>query len=150
MNQPRAWISYNNDTDGYLVYPNCPLDYCLSTSPSVNLNQPDGADAQCAFNWSPLLCGSCQPGLSLSLGSSHCLSCPYYWPALLIAITIAAILARIALVALLLMLNMTVDVGTLNGLIFYANVVYTKYSTSISKDKLHHCAHIMAELRTGN
>ena len=130
--QSRAWIFYVNDTDptGYLVYPNCPFDYCLSNCSDleVNLNQPNGADAQCAFNRSSLLCGSCQPGLSLSLGSSHCLQCPSHWPALLIAITIAAILAGIALVALLLALNMTVAVGTLNGIIFYANVVYANKS----------------------
>ena len=128
--QSRAWISYINDTNltGYLVYPNCPFDYCLSTSPSVDLNQPNGADAQCAFNRSSWLCGSCQPGLSLSLGSSRCLLCPSYWSALLIAITIAAILAGIALVTLLLVINMTVAVGTLNGLIFYANVVYANKS----------------------
>ena len=98
----RTWISYINDTEfiGYLVYPNCPFDYCLSTSPPVDLNQPNGADAQCAFNRSSLLCGSCQPGLSLSLGSSHCLPCPSYWPALFVAITVAAILAGIALVVL--------------------------------------------------
>ena len=128
--QSRAWISYINDTDltGYLVYPNYPFDCCLSTSPPVDLNQPNGADAQHAFNWSSLLCGSCQPGLSLSLGSSHCLQCPSHGPALLIAITIVAILAGIALAALLLALNMTVAVGTLNGLIFYANVVYASKS----------------------
>ena len=128
--QSRAWISYINDTNltGYLIYPNCPFDYCLSTSPPVDLNQPNGADAQCAFNRSSLLCGSCQPGLSLSLGSSRCLPCPSHWPALLIAITIAAILIGLALVALLLVLNMTVAVGTLNGLIFYANVVYANKS----------------------
>jgi predicted outer membrane repeat protein len=128
--QSRAWISYINDTNltGYLVYPNCPLDYCLSTSPPIDLNQAHGADAQCAFNRSSLLCGSCQPGLSLSLGSSRCLSCPRYWPAMLAAITIAAILAGIALVSLLLVFNMTVAVGTLNGLIFYANVVYANKS----------------------
>ena len=130
--QSRAWIFYINDTDptGYLVYPNCPFDYCLlnSSDLEVNLNQPNGADAQCAFNRSSLLCGSCQPGLSLSLGSSHCLQCPSHWPALLIAVTIAAILAGIALVALLLALNMTVAVGTLNGIIFYANVVYANKS----------------------
>ena len=128
--QSRAWISYIIDTNltGYLVYPNCPFDYCLSTSPSVDLNQPNGADAQCAFNRSSWLCGSCQPGLSLSLGSSRCLLCPSYWSALLIAITIAAILAGIALVTLLLVINMTVAVGTLNGLIFYANVVYANKS----------------------
>ena len=124
--QSRAWISYINGTEltGYLVYPNCPLDYCLLTSPPVNLNQPNGADAQCAFNRSSLLCGSCQPGLSLSLGSSRCLSCPSYWPALFTTATIAASLAGIALVTLLLVLNMTVAIGTLNGLIFYANVVH--------------------------
>ena len=129
--QSRAWISYINDTTnltGYLVYPNCPFDYCLSTSPSVDLNQPNGADAQCAFHRSSLLCGSCQPGLSLSLGSSCCLPCPSHWPALLIAITIASILAGVALVTLLLVLNMTAAVGTLNGLIFYANVVYANKS----------------------
>ena len=125
--QTRAWISYVNET-GYLVYPNCPFDYCLSNSPPFYPNQPNGADAQCAFDRSSLLCGSCQPGLSLSLGSSHCLPCPSYWPALLIVITIAAILAGIALVALLLVLNMTVAVGTLNGLIFYANVVHANKS----------------------
>ena len=128
--QSRAWISYINDTDltGYLVYPNCPFDYCLSISPLFYLNQPNGGDAQCAFNRLSLLCGSCQPGLSLSLGSSHCLLCPDYWPALLIVITIAAILAGIALVALLLVFNITVAVGTLNGHIFYANVVYANKS----------------------
>ena len=126
----RAWISYINDTEltGYLVYPNCPFDYCLSTSPPFDLEEQNGADAQCAFDRSSLLCGSCQPGLSLSLGSSRCLQCPSYWPVLLTAITIAAILAGIALVALLLLLNMTVAGGTLNGLIFYANVVHANES----------------------
>ena len=129
-NESRAWISYINDKNlsGYLVYPNCPFDYCLSIIPPFYLNQPHGADTQCAFNRSSRLCGSCQSGLSLSLGSSHCLQCPGYWPAILIAITTAAILAGIALVALLLLLNMTVAVGTLNGLIFYANVVYAYQS----------------------
>ena len=129
--QSRAWISYINDTNitGYLlVYPNCPFDYCLSNNSDykLNFNEPNGsgADVQCAFNRSSRLCGSCQPDLSLSLGSSRCLSCPSYWPALFIAITIAALLVGIALVTLLLVLNMTVAVGTLNGLIFYANVVY--------------------------
>ena len=114
--QSRAWISYINDTNliGYLVYPNCPFDYCLPTNPPVDLNQPNGADAQCAFNRSSLLCGSYRPGLSLSLGSSRCLPCPGYWPALLIAIIIAAILADIASVTLLLVHNMSVAVGTLN------------------------------------
>ena len=113
MSQSRAWISYiinSNDTNltGYLVYPNCPYDYCNSLSLAINLNKPNGADAQCAFNRSSLLCGSCQPGLSLSLGSSRCLQCPSYWSVQLLAITAAAIIAGIALVAFLLFLIMTV------------------------------------------
>ena len=132
MPQSRAWIDYINDTEDYLVYPNCPFDYCLSNSSDyvVNFNEPNGsgADAQCAFSQSSRLCGSCQPGLSLSLGTSHCLQCPSRWPALFVVITIAAILAGIALVALLLVLNMSAAVGSLNGLIFYANVVYTNKS----------------------
>ena len=133
--QSRAWISYINDTNltGYLVYQNCPFDYCSSLSlPINNLNQPNRADAQCAFNRSSLLCGSC-PGLSLSLGSSRCLQCPSHWHTLFAVITIAAILAGIALVALLLVLNLTVAVGTLNGLIFYANSKQ-RYSASFSGD----------------
>ena len=128
--QSSAWISYINDTiqTGFLVYSHCPFDYCNSLSPPLNLNQPNGADTQCAFNRSSLLCGTCQHALNLSLGSSHCLVCPSFWPVLLITITIAAILAGLALVALLLVLNMTVAVGTLNGLIFYANIVYTNKS----------------------
>ncbi len=122
--QANVWISYDNIT-GYLVYPNCPYDYCKPPSllTSINLNYPSGANAQCAFDRSDLLCGSCQPGLSLSIGSSRCISCPSYWPALLVIIVIAAIIAGIVLVAVLLTLNMTVAVGTLNGWIFYANVL---------------------------
>ena len=124
--QANVWISYDN-VSGYFVYPNSPFDYCkpISFQTPVNLNKRRGADAQCAFNRSGLLCGSCQSGLSLSIGSSLCLSCPSYWPALFISITLASFLAGIALVALLMILNMTVAVGTLNGLIFYANVVAT-------------------------
>ena len=128
----RAWISYINESDenltGYLVYPNCPFDYCPLVSPPLNLNQPNGADAQCAFNRISLLCGSCQIGLSLSLGTSRCLPCPSYWPAYFAAITVSAILAGIALVTLLLILNLTVAVGTLNSLILYGNVVYANRS----------------------
>ena len=100
----------------------------MSTSPPVYLNQPNGADIQRAFNRSSLLCGSYQFGLSLSLGGSHCLQCPSYWPALLVSISIATVLAGIALVAFLLVLNMTVAVGSLNGLIFYANIVHANKS----------------------
>ena len=87
-----AWISYINYTDppGYLVHVYCPFDYCISPNVSapVNLNQENEADAQCALNCRGLLCGACMPGLSLSLGSSRCLKCRKFWPALFLSITI--------------------------------------------------------------
>ena len=122
----KAWISsiLQDNTSEYLIYPNCPYDYCKSNEPVLlNLNHYDGSDAQCAYNRSLLLCGSCKAGLSLSLGSSRCLTCPSYWPVVFLIITLAAALAGIALVALLLLLNLTVAVGTLNGVIFYANII---------------------------
>ena len=123
------WIDYINDGDnsraGYLFNPHCPLDYCqpASSRVKINLNIPNGADAQCVNNRHGLLCGSCKKGFSLSLGSSSCIICPTYWPATCILILLAALVSGIAFVALLLILNLTVAVGTLNGIIFYANIV---------------------------
>jgi predicted outer membrane repeat protein len=109
-----AWITYLSveNTSGYLMYPYCPMDYCFPPDATVeiNLNIPNGADAQCAHNRSGLLCGACSPGFSLSLGSSRCLPCDTHWPGVLIAIIISSILAGIILVASLLMLNLTVAV----------------------------------------
>ena len=122
-----SWITHINDTDppGYVIHLNCPLDYCQppTENVSMNLNLPDGSDAQCAYNRSGVLCGGCQKNFSLSLGSSRCLSCHSHWPAVLIVILLAAIVAGILLVTVLLALNMTVAVGLINGFIFYANIV---------------------------
>ena len=124
-----AWMNYlsiKNMSD-YLIYPYCPGDYCLppDSTVEINLNIPNGADQQCAHNRSGLLCGACSPGLSLSLGSSRCLPCHAHWPGILVAIIISSLLAGMVLVASILMLNLTVAVGTLNGIIFYANIVAT-------------------------
>ena len=122
-----SWITYINDTDppGYVIHPNCPFDYCQPQTDkvSINLNLPNGADAQCAFNRTGTLCGACQEHLSLSLSSSRCLPCPSHWPAVFVIILLAAIIAGIVLVTLLLTLNMTVAVGLINAFIFYANIM---------------------------
>ena len=121
-----SWITHINDTDppGYVIHPNCPLDYCRSPTENVsmNLNLPDGSDAQCAYNRSGVLCGGCQEHLSLSLGSSRCLSCHSHWPAVLVVVLLTSIIAGILLVTALLALNMTVAIGLINGFIFYANI----------------------------
>jgi predicted outer membrane repeat protein len=122
------WIMYVNATissGGYLIYPNCPLGYCHPPNEAViiNLNVPNGADAQCVSSRSGLLCGTCQPGFSLSIGSSHCVKCSNNWPVALAMILLSSLIAGIALVILLLVLNLTVAVGTLNAIIFFANIV---------------------------
>ena len=133
------WISYINTADQnfrdyrnecqYLIYPHCPFDYCYPSSSIdpvwINLNTPTGPDAQCAFNRTGTLCGSCEDSLSLSLGSSRCMPCTNNWLALLIVFAIAGV----ALVAFLLVCNLTVAVGTINGLIFYANILTTNRAT---------------------
>ena len=119
------WITHTNDTDppGYVEYEYCPFDYCMTENVSINFNQPDGADEQCAYNRTGVLCGSCRENLSLSLASSSCLPCHSHWRAVCAVIILAAILAGILLVIALLALNMTVSVGLVNGFIFYVNIV---------------------------
>ena len=124
-----SWITYINDTDppGYVIHPTCPSDYCQppTESVSINFNHPDAADVQCAYSRIGVLCGACQENLSLSLGSSRCVPCHSHWPAVFVIILIAAIVAGILLVTAILVLNITVTVGLIDGFIFYANIVAT-------------------------
>ena len=123
--QPSFWI-YSVDTEeapsgspmrGVLVHKHCPLDYCKSYSLNLSLENPD---EQCAFHRSQILCGSCQHNLSNVLGSSNCKQCSNLWLILFIPVFV---LAGITLVIFLMSLNFTVSIGTVNGLIFYANIV---------------------------
>ena len=70
-----------------------------------------------------LISSVCRPGLSRSLGSYRCISCSDYWLRELIGIVAASFIAGIALVIFMLTLNLTVAVGTLNGIPFYTNIV---------------------------
>ena len=122
-----SWITYINDTDppGYVKCRYCPFDYCKHSEDnvSINFNLLNGADTQCSYNRTGVLCGSCRGKSSLSLASSRCLPCHSYWPAVCVLIFLAAILAGILLVTALLALNMTVSVGLFNSFIFYADIV---------------------------
>ena len=125
-----VWITSintnNNLTDyEYLIHPYCPHNYCHSSSAvvEVNLNVLNGADSQCANNRSGLLCGECEAGFTLSLGSSRCIRCPEHWPVVLSGIILGSILGGIILIVLLLFFNLTVAVGSLNGIVLYANIV---------------------------
>ena len=132
VRESNVWITFvNSSVSGYLWQPYCPMDYCHLPNKRVfvNLNIVNGSDSQCALERSGLLCGTCPDGLSLSLGSSRCIPCPSYWPAICIILLLVALLGGIALVALILCLNLTVAVGSINGIIFYANIVGANIST---------------------
>ena len=132
VRQGQPWISYiqtvPTNFSNYLIYPFCPLNYCKDNA-EVILSTQNGIDAQCAAFRTGTLCGACHSHYSLSLGSTRCLKCPSYWPIIFVIILVASFLAGLALVALILVLNVTVAVGTLNGVIFYANIVYANIHT---------------------
>lgn len=108
--------------EGILVHDHCPYDYCKPEDLNIVLTSPD---TQCAFNRSGIMCGACREGLSLVLGTSRCKQCSSMFLVLLIPF----IIAGVALVFLLTVLNLTVSEGMLNGLIFYANVVHSNRAT---------------------
>ena len=110
------WIGYENNSHCLIVYSNCPFHYCNDSNISFTFNSPS---KQCFPNRSGMLCGQCSQGLSLMLGSNQCGQCTNDHIALIIPFA----LAGIALVAFVITLNLTVSVGTINGLIFYANVL---------------------------
>ena len=110
------WVGYDNKSQGIILHPHCPFDYCTSNEVYLAV---DDSDKQCNYNRSGLMCGRCSDNLSLALGSSRCLQCSNSYLSLLAAFAFAGI----ALLLLLLVLRLTVAVGTINGLIFYANIV---------------------------
>ena len=108
------WISFTNHS--VLYYEHCPSEYCKTAGVHLNASHPD---TQCGFNHSGILCGSCKEGFSITLGSSRCAPCTDKFLGLIPAF----VLAGIVLVVFLTVLNITVATGTINELIFYANII---------------------------
>ena len=111
-----SWFAYNNNTQCITGTTNCPFDYCNQSNVSFDIMAPD---RQCVANRVGILCGQCQSHLSIMLGSNRCGTCSNWYLFLLPVFA----LAGIVLVAVLMFLNLSVSVGTINGLLFYANMV---------------------------
>ena len=117
------WIGLPNHTNlSVIVHPHCPFDYCQSKDISITAEFPN---TQCQYQRSGVLCGSCREGLSMILGSSECKKCSNSY----LGLVGIFILAGIVLVVILSLLNMTVSVGTLNGLILFANILQANHTT---------------------
>lgn len=109
------WINYENCTQ---IYIGCPFDYCTSETVTFNITEPY---PQCQLDRMGTLCGQCKDGYSLLLGSNECSKCTSnFLVFILIPIfCVAGLLLVVAFIAL----NLTVAEGTINGVIFYANIV---------------------------
>ena len=95
------------------------MDYCLPYSSNVNLLHPD---LQCQFNRTGILCSQCQHHLSMVFASSRCMKCANLH---ILIITIIVIVAGILLPIFLYLLNFTVTIGTINGIIFVTGFAKT-------------------------
>ena len=129
----RLWIGTNNTSTPFasdsafghnenncIIKETCLL-YCSTTPVTFSINDTDD---QCKDNRGHRMCGSCRDGYSLLIGSNKCGQCNNKYMYFITAgwIALFAVMG-ILLVVLLIALNLTVSVGTLNGLLFYANIV---------------------------
>ena len=103
----------------------CPTRYCNESASVVNVSDPS---SPCIHNRVGVLCGRCEAGLSVAVGGPQCLRCSH-WS--LFTIPLYAFLCFVY-VALLLLLQMTIAKGTINGLIFYANLLNVNTYTLLS------------------
>ena len=111
-----GWIGVVNDS---IIYSeNCPFGYCHGVDPMDESTYDD----QCSFNRNGILCGGCKENYTLAIGSSRCIECSNN-NSLALIIFFAA--AGFLLVLFISILNLTVAQGMINGLIVYANIVWS-------------------------
>ena len=121
------WLNASNSSFVYSEY--CLLSHCNAAKIRVDITSPD---VQCIHGHSGILCGGCLKCCSLAIGSSQCLpNCSDKFLSLLLVFAAAGVL----LVAAVKYLNLTVTQGTINGLVFYANVVQTNQSAFFASDQ---------------
>ena len=85
----------------------------------------------CSFNCTGILCGGCQATLSRVLGSSKCKQCSNL---MLLAIIPADLVAGLLLIIVLMVLKLTVSVGTINDFIFYSNAIQAQRTVFFSSN----------------
>lgn len=115
------WVGPVGGGDNRLVVEDCVREtYCVSGRKSIDV-QNNGYDEQCAedSNRGGLLCGRCQSGYSIVLGSDRCLQCSNSYLGLIVLFLTLGIL----LIILLSYFRITITSGFLNGILFYSNLV---------------------------
>ena len=138
IRQRQQWIGLthehtkNNSSRGVIIHSPCPFDYCRTDNASLMIRLED-QDAICDFDRSGILCGGCRANFSRVLGSSKCKKCSNSI-AKMIALLVGQLIFGPVLVVSLMMLDLTVAVGTINGLTFYANIINAQRTTFFTQD----------------
>ena len=118
------WTGFQTATSGnistILFSSHCPSGYCNVNQHQEFVLNDSLSDFYCNDNRNGTLCGKCKANFSSVFGSDECQShCSNLY---LLTIPIYA-LAGLLLVVALFALRLTVATGTINGVIFYANVM---------------------------
>ena len=109
-------------SSGDLAVSRCRTGYCKSGTRYVSVrNGSVDYDVQCDpdLNRVGILCGSCQDGYSIALGSERCLQCSNSYVVLFFIFALLGIF----LIFSISYLRITITAGYLNGALFYANIV---------------------------
>ena len=114
LNTGNIWIGLTSQ-NSTAYQKSCPFDYCTG---NITINVLE-LDSQCSYNRSGVLCGGCQGNLSMTFGTSRCASCSNYY----LLLTIVFIVMGVFLVMVMLISNLTVINGVLNGILLYANLI---------------------------
>ena len=90
----------------------------------------DQQDLQCNYNRSGIMCGLCPSGWSMMLGTSRCSdTCSNLTLLLILPILLVGLLLIVTISGL----DLTITRGTINGVIFYANILQTFQSNVVDK-----------------
>ena len=121
-----------NEVNGYCeLYPKCNLhqEYC-PYAVDCRLTCCDKYDKSCMWNKSisNLACAICPSGNGVPINRiKRCVSCHHYLSSLLVFIGIE-ILPMTIIVLLIIVFNIQLTNGSMNGLVFYSQIVFVIYS----------------------
>ncbi len=121
------WIGFYTkmNSNDIVLTQYCPYGYCKPGDYLFNLSDHD---VLCSNGRSGLLCGSCADNFSIVLGNSECQKCSSNNH---IALLLVFLLAGLLLVSFIHLLDLTVAIGSINGLLFYTNIVWANIHTTL-------------------
>ena len=123
-----VWVGIHHGNGIVAASKYCPYNYCKSMHTEITLTAQESdpefgnhstTDFQCNHQHSGVLCGGCQSGLSVVLGTNRCLSCSNVYISLILPFAMAGLL----LVFFIKLLDLTISQGTMNELVFYVNII---------------------------